>query len=158
MTKLAITLAACLPATSGVAQDERIIRVIDGDTFETDRELIRLWGIDAPELDQTCGGADEPLSSVGQIARQMLDTILMDLHSCDPVDTDRYGRTVAICATTQGYDIGAMMVGFGWAWEDVRYSDSAYADMTRNAEEQAGTPLYRGQCIPPWEWREQNSQ
>ncbi len=75
--------------------------MIDSDRFEMDGAIIHLWRIDAPELDQPCGDVDDSLSRVGQVARQMLNTILMALDRCDPVDTDRYGRMVAICATTQ---------------------------------------------------------
>jgi len=150
MRMFTITLTACLLAGPAVAQE---IRTIDGDTFELDGEVIRLWGIDAPEMGQTCWNGRRDVD-VGTGAWTVLNSVLMTLAACDPVDIDRYGRTVAICATAQGWDIGAIMVGVGWAWEDVRYTNGAYADMTRNAEDQAGTPLYRGQCIPAWEWRE----
>jgi endonuclease YncB( thermonuclease family) len=40
---------------------------------------------------------------------------------CEKKDTDRYGRTVAICRSS-GEDLGAIMVREGMAWAFVRYS------------------------------------
>lgn len=151
--RLALTLTACLLAASALAQE---IRVIDGDTFEMDGETIRLWGIDAPELGQTCQDHDGRTVEVGELARLMLQTILKNLDHCDRVGADTYGQAFAICATTQDLDVGTLMIGLGWALEHPRYIDGLYSDTTRIAEDQATTPLYRGQCISPWLWRALN--
>lgn len=47
--KLAVTLIAVMLTGSVLAQEPPDTRFIDGDTFEMDGEIIRLWGIDAPE-------------------------------------------------------------------------------------------------------------
>ena len=40
---------------------------------------------------------------------------------CQPIDRDRYGRTVARCYAG-GEDLGARMVSAGWAWAFTKYS------------------------------------
>ena len=52
---LALTLFA-VPAPA--QQMSAPVRVIDGDTLEMGGVRIRLWGIDAPEMQQTCEGKD----------------------------------------------------------------------------------------------------
>lgn len=50
----------------------RALRVIDGDTFETDeKQLIRLSGVDAPEIGN-CGGQEAKLALEKQILNQNL--------------------------------------------------------------------------------------
>ena len=92
-----------------------VLAVIDADTVDVGGVRVRLFGIDAPEIGQTCtdaGGADWPC---GDWAAQQV-TQLYQGHSaqCAAVDTDRYGRTVARCSV-QGLDIGAILVGAGLA-------------------------------------------
>lgn len=124
------------------------VRVIDGDTFELGGEVIRLWGIDASERDQDC--------DVGASADEIIFALLGDLHHCEPIETDRNGWTIARCYMTGGEDIGAALIILGMALEDTFYSDGAYSDASELAEQLGATQLSRGECIPPWEWREQN--
>ncbi len=49
---LAIVLLIATPVTAGDIMGSA--RVIDGDTLAIKSERIRFFGIDAPELDQTC--------------------------------------------------------------------------------------------------------
>ncbi len=68
--------------------------ITDGDTLRMDGKSYRLWGIDAPETKQDCPD--------GWPAGRMATTRLLALMQgktvvCEAKDTDRYGRTVAIC-------------------------------------------------------------
>jgi len=46
---LALLVALPFPTVAGES-----VRVVDGDGLKIGNQSIRLWGIDAPELDQTC--------------------------------------------------------------------------------------------------------
>lgn len=105
-------------ATSGLIGPAR---VIDGDTLEINGERIRLHGVDAFERDQTCGAGASTwycgLAGTDALTRRLDGRTV----SCEPLDTDRYGRTVARCRTG-GEDIGAWMVERGMALAYRQYS------------------------------------
>ncbi len=97
-------------------------RVVDGDTIELAGEKVRLFGIDAPELDQVCdrGGV---AWACGTAARDMLAGIVAGGRlTCAVQDVDRYGRAVAVCLR-QDKDVAALMVRQGGAMAYRRYSD-----------------------------------
>lgn len=115
---LAIGLAG--PAAAGEA--EWIIGravALDGDTIRVFPEGggehidVRLWGIDAPEMSDASGH--------GWVARAALDSILDFVDhqvGCRLIDTDRYGRPVAVCGNPgKDDDIGMTMIFEGWAVE-----------------------------------------
>ena len=87
--------------------------ITDGDTLKLNGTIYRLWGIDAPETKQDCPD--------GWPAGRMATTKLLALIQgktvvCEKKDTDRYGRTVAICRAS-GEDLGAIMVrSMAWAF------------------------------------------
>src|SRR5260221_1092125 len=84
--------------------------VIDGDTLEIHGTRIRLWGIDAPESNQLCGGQDSLQYRCGAKAANDLDAFIARRPvGCIPISLDRYGRTVALCSTA-GVDLGEWLV------------------------------------------------
>ncbi len=105
-------IALALPAA---AEEIRVSRVIDGDTFEAaNGARIRLCGIDAPEKRESGGSAaTEFLRSI--IAGQAL--------TCAPPSRSRlckgpgrsYGRKVMQCRLPDGRDVSALMVSVGHA-------------------------------------------
>lgn len=123
----------------------------DGDGFHLGTERIRLWGIDAPELDQECK-RDRVAYRCGEQARDALKGLLAAGNvRCEAIDRDRYRRTVARC-WADGRDLGAEMVRLGWAVDFRRYSHGFY-----EAEEQEARRvkrgLWAGEFISPSEWR-----
>lgn len=96
---------------------------IDGDTLRyRPGPNIRIWGIDAPEMRDPGGRASrDTLAAI--IAGQTL--------ACDPVDVDRYGRTVAVCRLPNGADLACLMVAAGQARDWPKYSGGAYAKCGR---------------------------
>jgi endonuclease YncB( thermonuclease family) len=125
--------------------------VIDGDTIEIHGQRIRLFGIDAPEGGQACKDADGRTYRCGQRAAQALDyRISGNVVYCDPQGADRSGGVVAVCRAW-GEDLGAWMVGLGWALAD-RDSSTRYVP-AENLARSRRAGLWAGEFTPPWEWR-----
>ncbi|MEO1225471.1 MAG: thermonuclease family protein [Pseudomonadota bacterium] len=155
---VAITLAACLLALPASGQD---IRVINGDTIEMDGEVIGLWGIDAPELDQTCL-RDGEVVAIGQISAEALEDLVSSKVLCIDVGTDPHGRAIAQCRVRADNssdnfttDLGLALVSAGLAWDWPEYSEGAYSSAQARAQA-IGLGVWAHDCIPPWEWRERN--
>jgi len=106
-------------------------RVIDGDTLEVAGVHVRLYGIDAPELAQSCGAWD-----CGHWARDELARLIGARPVlCRGAESDRYGRLLARCDAGQG-DLGAAMVGGGAAFAYRRYAMD-YVGAERTAQVRA---------------------
>lgn len=92
-------------------------RVIDGDTFISFNQRIRLWGIDAPEKD-----------SRFYLASKLYLEVLLEKEpfSCHYKYKDRYKRLVMQCFS-KGEDIARMMVQMGLAKDYFKYSKGEYA-------------------------------
>ncbi len=128
-----------------------LVRVQDGDSLiakiQGVKMEIRLAEIDAPERDQPYGGeAKQVLASLAT------STQLVIL----PLDTDRYGRTVAQVWSGTTH-LNPEMVKRGAAWFDARYARS----VTLYEVEQEARNAKRGlwalslkERIEPWVWRE----
>jgi endonuclease YncB( thermonuclease family) len=149
---LVISLAA-VPASaeslSGSAD------VIDGDTISIrgNSARIRLFGIDAPEGQQTCDDAVGKRYLCGSRAAEALASLIgrNGRVVCQEMDRDRYGRIVAVCEAN-GRDINGEMVRQGWALEYRQYSDGRYSDEEAEAR-RAKRGLMAGTFVEPWEWR-----
>src|SRR3954453_14050545 len=153
---LRLVLAIATPSPTWAASELIAGRaaVIDGDTLEIRGERIRLFGIDAPESGQTCLDAKGRSYRCGQKAALVLDARIGEgVVICERKDTDRYGRVVALCRV-YGEDLGAWMVGLGWA-----LAYRAYGTRYVPAEELArarSLGMWAGRFIPPSEWRKQH--
>ena len=127
------------------------VTVIDGDTLEMRGERIRLFGIDAPESGQTCQTREGRAWRCGTEAARELDLLARDRTvTCETRDTDRYGRTVAIC-TAEGVDLGSALVAGGHAVAFRKYS-KLYIP-AEEAAKAAGRGLWAGEFEMPSEWR-----
>lgn len=130
-----------------------IAEVLDGDTVDLKcpegRVRLRLWGIDAPERDQ---------SPWGQGATKHLQSLLRGAEfDIRVVDTDIYNRAVGIIFD-RGVDVGLRMVGNGWASVRTRYvRDVDYREARSSARRRAlGIWSAPGLQQRPWEWRRLN--
>lgn len=120
--------------------------VYDGDTIRISGQSIRLWGIDAAELTQSCKGAP-----CGQMAKYKLVTIIGGRDvTCEPRGKS-YQRVVALCRA-DGRDIGKEMIRAGMAFESIQYSGGAYtADEDDAREKHAG--VWGMNAMSPTLWR-----
>lgn len=121
--------------------------VNDGDTLTLGGERIRLRGMDAPELSQTCTKAGAPYAC-GRIARKALSDLIGDRPVvCQGWEHDRYGRLLGACRSGD-IDLNRSLVTEGWA--------VAFGDYT---EEEAGARaasrgLWSGEFERPRQWRD----
>jgi len=133
----------------------QITKVSDGDSLRSGTLQIRLFGIDAPELNQECKDQNGEIWGCGITAHRQLVTLIGTKKElqCSLRDVDRYGRLIMQCFNGST-DIGAAMVQSGHALAYRHFSNLYIAE-----EEQAKTALkgvWRGTFSPPWEWRRQN--
>lgn len=124
------------------------IQVIDADTVDIDGTRYRLFGIDAPEADQTCRAWGRTWDC-GAAATEALMSRAAGM-SCDGSEMDQHGRVLGACSSG-GEDLNVWLVANGWAL--------AYREFTQdyvNEEEQARSNkrgIHRGEFIEPWNWR-----
>lgn len=126
-------------------------QAVDGDSLKLAGRRVRLYGIDAPELGQTCekAGGTTPC---GRRAHAELKFLVSGKHvECESFGFDRYDRTLAKCRTGET-DLGAVMVRAGWA---IAYG--GYRDEERAAR-RAKTGIWSGEFIEPADWRVLNGQ
>jgi endonuclease YncB( thermonuclease family) len=124
-------------------------RAIDGDSLMLGQREIRLWGIDAPEMQQVCraGGVEV---ACGRRARTRLADLLKgrDLE-CRGFGDDRYGRLLAVCRAA-GADINRMLVIEGLAFDYGGYP-------VEEADARAGKRgVWAGEAERPRSFRDRN--
>lgn len=125
--------------------------VIDGDTLDIRGTRIRLHGIDAPESAQLCKDAAGLDYRCGQRAALALsDRIGTATITCEARDTDRYGRTVAVCRRA-GDDLNAWLVAQGHAIAYRRFS-AEYVPQ-EDAARAAKRGIWAGTFEEPQDWR-----
>ena len=94
----------------------------DADTLHVGEKKVRLFGIDAPEMDQTCLRFEGVIWQCGRWAAAEAKARFNDkVASCDALYQDRYGRTVARCFV-DGKDVAEYLVRAGIAMSYRKYS------------------------------------
>jgi endonuclease YncB( thermonuclease family) len=108
MVGMALTTAAVSTARAGVY-------ALDGDDLMHYGQDYRFVGVDAPELDQWCGGERGVPYQCGVNAKAALDSIVsVRSVSCVPIKSDGQ-RFIGSC-TAPGIDIEVELVRSGWLW------------------------------------------
>ncbi len=159
---LALALAAGPIGPPARAEVTGPPRIIDGDTLAVQGTVVRLYGIDAPELGQACRIGARAYDC-GRIARTaLLDltagvTVSCELAPASPEDPrpeadpeDGADGRIGRCSA-DGYDLSEGMAYTGWALALRRVSERyvAFEDRARAARR----GLWKGQFIAPWDWR-----
>jgi len=115
---------------------------------------VRLWGVDAPELD-TSAGRKARAALVNLIAGQ--DVFCWPVltwwpeaasHPDCPNRERTHGRILAVCTLADSRDLARELVTGGWAVAWPRYSCGYYADSEAEARH-AGRGLWPAGVLPP---------
>lgn len=128
------------------------VYVVDGDTFHINGQKIRIWGIDAVELHQTCLKSGQ-VYECGKSARLYLQSVIgRDVPVCiSKPKSPKETRTVASCQAG-GKDIAREMVKSGWALDYEHFSKGAYSAEERDARENM-LGIWSGEFENPYIWR-----
>jgi endonuclease YncB( thermonuclease family) len=139
-----------------------VAKIIDADTIKINNNKIRLFGIDAPELDQLC--KKKYLSIIifsfyknykcGEESALILKKYLNDkLIKCNVQGKDRYKRYIAICYKNNK-DIGSWLVNKGYAVSYRKYSKKYLNEEIYAKKNKLG--IWQGKFEMPWNWRKKN--
>lgn len=143
---VALVLESTPPPWSG-----KVVAIADGDTLSVLRDgrdvvRVRLWGIDAPESGQDHGD---------KARRRLVEIAAGKTARVEPVERDRYGRTVAR-VRIDGVDIGGSQVRDGVAWWFRRHAPAAIElERAETDARKARRGLWSAPVAPvaPWDWR-----
>ena len=127
------------------------VSVVKADTFRAQGYVVKLYGVAAPDLNQTCANRNGASYNCGQQAALWLQSwITNNPITCRVMSQNEDGNMVAACSLGQ-YDIGAALVNAGWAVADTREAD-IYVPYEQNAQNQ-GNGLWQGKFYKPWDWQ-----
>lgn len=152
-----VLLAALLAFPAAAENITGPAQVRDGASIFVQGREIRLFGIDAPEWNQSCT-LDGRKWMAGREATAWLKSLIEGKTvSCNRILTDRYRRAVAMCFL-ETKDIGGAMVGHGWArayCEDPPECKRFTWHYGKDEFEakKAVTGIWKGTCDAPWDWR-----
>ena len=143
---LVLALTAPVAPMALAVTRENELRVVDGDTLDWQGVRVRLFGIDAPEIGQTCDRNGQSWDCGAWSATMLRRAIGTGPVDCLRQDTDRYGRMVAIC-TSGGVDLARAQVQAGAALAYLRYSNRYQTDEAR--AKSARTGLWASRMMTP---------
>ena len=147
-----VLLLCLLPFSTAHAWQGRVVKVLDGDSIRVKKGSkiieVRLYGIDCPEWNQAYG------KKAKQFSRAKVYQKRVDI---DPVDIDRYGRTVAIVSRS-GKLLNRQLVQAGLAWQYKKYCKkkslcSKLAQLEKEAKRRKRGLWRSKKPVAPWTWR-----
>lgn len=126
-----------------------VVYVVDGDTLDVlrggDRERVRLFGIDCPELKQSYGD---------KARRFAADTSLHKRVAVRTHGKDKYGRVLGDIVLDDGRVLNRELVKVGLAWWYWKYSDDAdLRQLEQEARSRRDGLWADSSPVPPWEFR-----
>lgn len=166
MRFLLYLLAALLPAVPAAAGSEEGstyvpdhqagIYVVDGDTIHIQDTRYRLWGVEAPELDQVCrsGSTRESTYACGENSRIVLQTRIGGRAvECRPTGEHDLDYIVPARCSVEGEDLGAYMIEQGFAIQDREASRGNYDKQEEEARSNTRA-LWSDTFFRPEIWRQ----
>jgi endonuclease YncB( thermonuclease family) len=152
-------LVTVLPVFSQISG--RVISVYDGDTFtmldsERKEVIVRLHGVDCPELAQNFGERAKQFTSY-----HILDRII----SVKVTETDRYGRKVGVVPIIdstslmpQTTTLNELLLTEGFAWHHKQYDKSKeFAQLEAEARNKKLGLWSVPNPVAPWKYRNEDS-
>jgi endonuclease YncB( thermonuclease family) len=126
-------------------------QVIDGNTLDFSGRRVRLAGIDAPDLAQTCRAAGQGWPCGKEARWAAINRIHPHWVTCVTQGRALDGAMAAICylAGVGQHELNAWLVAQGWALG----ASGAYGGEQATARA-AGKGLWRGDFVPPGQWRQ----
>ncbi len=104
-----------------------VTRIIDGDTFVSDRGRVRLYGVDTPEVGERCAG--DATARLTELAGEKVRV------ESGPRATDQYGRLLYYVYSDGGDNIDEQLILYGLGRACTR--DGQYRDFLVGLEEKA---------------------
>lgn len=128
------------------------ITVVDGDTIRIGDVSYRIHGIDAPEASQKCTASEKKQWLCGvEAMKELFSIVHSESLRCDPMETDGYGRVIAVCWIGDT-DVGKTMVRRGYAWAFRKFSSDYVRDEEQAKMERLG--IWRAETEAAWVYRE----
>src|SRR5690348_9228691 len=94
--------AALAALTPSIVQAQTLVsgigRVEDGDTLLVGEKKVRLFGVDAPEFDQSCSRGGQAWDCGAEAADALMRLATGKQVECISIGTDRYDRVLGRCA------------------------------------------------------------
>ena len=138
-------------AWSNLPVIESSVSVISGDTLKIGNHYFVIYGIDAPEISQTCSDASGRAYNCGRQAISWLrDWVLDSPLTCKVMKQSAKGNMIGTCSFGP-YDIGAAIVNAGWALANTKQT-TIYLPYEKQAKEER-RGLWQGKFYKPEDWR-----
>ncbi|MBE6454085.1 MAG: thermonuclease family protein [Alphaproteobacteria bacterium] len=133
------------PAISSVS------RVVSGDTLTLGNQIVKLYGVAAPDISQTCADSSGRGYRCGQQSVSWLSGWLADnTIKCHILAKDDRGVLIGVCMLGP-YDIGAALINSGWAVADIRQTQIYLPYQNQALSNRRG--LWQGEFYMPWDWQ-----
>ena len=126
-------------------------RAIDGNTLVIKGQVVKLYGIDAPEYDQSCVNADGQNWPCGRAAEQSLNELVATGHVACREQGQPSARGVEAVCEAQGRNLNERMLARGLAWANPEQA-APYADVEQFARAHA-RGVFQAENTSPWEYR-----
>ena len=144
-----LVLAGLLLAAAAFAEEFKgFATPLNGDTLEIAGMRLRLAGVAAPRLEQTCTREGEEFPC-GRMARDALaDLVAASAVSCETTGTVLDGLPAVICEAG-GFELNGNLVYMGWA---VPLPGVSHYDDMRDSARDDGRGVWGGEFVWPWVW------
>lgn len=116
-----VALAGGMPTAVSAQLLSGTATVADGDSLTVGAQRVRLFGIDAPELDQLCVTAGNSWQCGARAREQLGELVEGQRVDCRITGLDQYGRNLGTCST-EFLALNEAMVDLGWAVAYREYS------------------------------------